>query len=47
MFDALTKRGFEIETVSHAKAILTVDFPEVAEELEEILLQSQIPIEEM
>jgi hypothetical protein len=47
MFDSLSKRGFEIETVSHAKAILSVDFPEVAAELEEILLQSQIPIEEI
>jgi hypothetical protein len=47
MFERLAERGFQVEAVSHAKAILTVDFPEVAEELQEILLQSSIPIEEI
>jgi len=47
MFDKLSEGGFQVETVSHAKAILAVDFPEVAAELEEILLLSQIPIEEI
>jgi hypothetical protein len=47
MFEALIERGFQVETVSHAKAILTVDFPDVAEQVEGILLHSQIPIEEI
>jgi restriction endonuclease BglII len=47
MFDRLKERGFEIEFQSHAKAILSVDFPEVAEQLEGVLLGSTIPIEEI
>jgi hypothetical protein len=47
MFDRLIERGFQVVTVSHAKAILTVDFPDVASEVEEILLHSEIPIEEI
>jgi hypothetical protein len=47
MFDRLKERGFEIEFQSHAKAILSVDFPEVAEQLEGVLLASTIPIEEI
>src|SRR6266581_2745007 len=47
MFDRLKKRGFEIEFRSHAEAILRVDFPEVAEQLEGVLLASTIPIEEI
>jgi hypothetical protein len=47
MFDRLIARGFQIETVSHAKAILTVDFPDVADEVQAILLESHIPIEEI
>lgn len=47
MFDALRERGFSIETLSHAEAILEGDFPEVTAEIEGILLGSQIPIEEI
>jgi hypothetical protein len=47
MFDRLRERGFEIEFRSHAEAILSVDFPEVAEQLESVLLSSTIPIEEI
>jgi hypothetical protein len=47
MFDRLRERGFEIEFRSHAEAILGVDFPEVAEQLEGVLLSSTIPIEEI
>src|SRR3954468_18316379 len=45
MFDALKERGFLVETLSHAWAILSGDFPDVASEIEEILLASTIPIE--
>ncbi|MDD1527362.1 restriction endonuclease [Bradyrhizobium sp. WBOS7] len=47
MFDRLRRRGFEVEFRSHAEAILSVDFPEVAEQLEEVLEASTIPIEEI
>ena len=47
MFDRLRDTGFEIEFRSHAEAILSVDFPEVAEQLEDVLLSSTIPIEEI
>lgn len=47
MFDELKQRGFEIEFCSHAHAILSVDFPEVAKQLEDVLLKSTIPIEEI
>lgn len=47
MFDSLRAAGFQIEFHSHAEAILGVDFPEVAEQLEAILLGATIPIEEI
>lgn len=47
MFEQLKGKGFEIEFRSHAEAILGVDFPEVAEQLEGVLLASTVPIEEI
>jgi len=47
MFDRLRERGFEIEFRSHAEAILQIDFPEVAKQLEAVLSVSTIPIEEI
>lgn len=47
MFERLKDRGFDIEFRSHAEAILKIDFPEVAEQLEEVLHSSTIPIEEI
>lgn len=47
MFDSLLASGFQIEFHSHAEAILSVDFPEVVEQLEAILIGSTIPIEEI
>lgn len=47
MFELLRAKGYEIEFRSHAQAILHIDFPEVAEQLEEVLLSSTIPIEEI
>src|SRR5580658_734752 len=47
MFETLLVAGFQVEFHSHAKAILSVDFPEVADQLETILLGSTIPIEEI
>jgi hypothetical protein len=47
MFERLKEKGFEIEFRSHAQAILSVDFPEVAAQLEAVLLASTIPVEEI
>jgi Restriction endonuclease BglII len=47
MFESLRARGFEIEFRAHAEAILRIDFPEVAAQLEDVLLASTIPIEEI
>ena len=47
MFETLIQAGFQVQTHSHAEAILRVDFPEVADQLETILLGSTIPIEEI
>lgn len=37
MLDSLRAAGFQIEFHSHAEAILSVDFAEVAEQLETLL----------
>ncbi|MGJ5022594.1 BglII/BstYI family type II restriction endonuclease [Bradyrhizobium sp. SZCCHNS3002] len=47
MFERLRERRFEIDFRSHAEAILQIDFPEVAEQLESVLAMSTIPIEEI
>ena len=47
MFAGLVQKGFQVDFRSHAEAILGVDFPEVADQLEEVLLASTIPIEEI
>jgi hypothetical protein len=47
MFKTLISHGFQVEYHSHAEAILSVDFPEAAAELEAALLASTIPIQEI
>ncbi|NTZ91504.1 BglII/BstYI family type II restriction endonuclease [Agrobacterium tumefaciens] len=47
MFEKLVERGFQIEFLSHAKAILSVDFAEAVQELEGALLGATIPVEEI
>jgi len=47
MLNALKNEGFQVGFRSHAEAILQLDFPEVAGELEDVLLASTIPIEEI
>jgi hypothetical protein len=44
---SLESSGYQIQFVSHAKAILTVDFPQALQELTEVLAQLTIPIEEI
>jgi hypothetical protein len=46
-FNALLASGFQIEFHSHAKAILTQDFPEALSELHDALSALTIPIEEI
>ena len=47
MFETLRAAGFQIEFHSHAEAILSVDFVEVADQLGAILAGATIPIEEI
>lgn len=47
MFDSLLERGFEIRFLSHAAAILSIDFPEAQVELEQSLADFEIPITEI
>ena len=47
MLDALKTAGFQVEFHSHAEAILSVDFPEVAAQIEAVLASATIPIEEL
>lgn len=47
MFEELRQRGFQVEFLSHARAILGVDFPDAVRELEAALLAMSIPIEEI
>jgi Restriction endonuclease BglII len=47
MLEALVERGFQVEFTCHAEAIVAGDFPDAASELEQVLLGSTIPIEEI
>lgn len=47
MLKSLEKKGFEVQFLSHAKAILTGDLPEAVQELEAALLSQIMPIEEI
>lgn len=47
MFERLIAQQFQIDFRAHARAILQIDFPDVAAQIEEVLLASTIPIEEI
>ncbi len=47
MLESLAARGFQIEFLSHAKAILGEDFAQAVVELEDALSGATIPIEEI
>ena len=47
MLEGLIRKGFEVKFLSHAAAILAVDFPTALLELEESLGSLQIPITEI
>ena len=42
--ERLKEKGFQVEFHSHAKAILNIDYPDVLEEIEQVLLELEIPI---
>jgi hypothetical protein len=47
MLESLIDKGFQVVFLSHAQAILSVDFPEALAELESALGETTIPIEEI
>ena len=47
MFERLRELGYEITFASHAEAILGVDFPDIARDLEVALLEVRLPITEI
>lgn len=47
MFEKLVAKGFQVETLHHAEAILTHDMQEAASEIERALSRVRIPIEEL
>jgi hypothetical protein len=47
MFERLKALGFQVEAVGHAEAILSMDFPAAADQLESALSATTIPIEEI
>lgn len=47
MLQKLSDKGFDVRWVSHAKAIVEGDFPQMGGELESVLLEMSIPIAEI
>ncbi|MEQ8826742.1 MAG: BglII/BstYI family type II restriction endonuclease, partial [Parvibaculum sp.] len=47
MFEILRGRGFEIQSINHAEAIIGTDFPEAVVEIETALLHLSLPISEI
>lgn len=47
MFARLKEKGFQILALHHAEAILKHDMPEAIAELESVLLEAEIPVEEL
>lgn len=47
MFERLKAKGFDIAIRNHAGAILSMDFPLITDELEDALLEIEIPAEEL
>jgi hypothetical protein len=47
MFEKLKQRGYQVVTLHHAQAILTHDMPAAVTEIESVLLNAQLPAEEL
>lgn len=47
MLESLINRGFEVLALHHAEAILTHDMPDAVAEIENVLGETEIPIEEL
>lgn len=47
MFEKIRKRGFQVLALHHAEAILKHDMANAATELERVLLDVEIPVEDL
>jgi hypothetical protein len=47
MFEGILNKDFDVELRGHARAILSIDFPQAARELVDSLLNFSIPLEEL
>lgn len=47
MFQRLRKKGFDITLLHHAQAIIEVDMPDAAQEIEDALMSLAIPVTEL
>lgn len=47
MLEKLSEQGYQVEVLSHARAILEMDFPEVEFELTDVLMNFKIPVAEL
>ena len=47
MFEILRRRGFEVQALHHAEAILTHDMPDAVREIESVLEGVSLPVEEL
>lgn len=47
MLETLKNRGYQVKVLSHARAILEIDFPELEAELAEVLQDFRIPVTEL
>ncbi len=45
--EVLVRNGFDVETKNHADAILTVDFPDALQQLVRVLLQVELPVDDL
>jgi len=47
MFEKLTSKGFEVQVLHHAEAILKHDMPEAVQEIEQVLDEAYLPASEL
>lgn len=47
MFEKIKKKGYQVLPLHHAEAILTHDMAEAVSEIEKVLLEVEIPVEEL
>ena len=47
LFDELRRREFDVQAVQHAEAIMSLDIPDAAKDIEKVLLEVRIAAEEL